>query len=127
MLVVKQKFIFREDLKNNPDVLYIFGDNTERVGYGGQAKEMRGEPNAFGIVTKNLPDYGYRECYLDETEELHWDIVRQDFRNLKLELSKYKAVVIPSDGIGTGLAELKHYAPLIFKYICDNLNELRSL
>lgn len=52
MIVLHQKFIFREDLQANPDVYYLFGDNVERRGLGGQAKEMRGEPNAIGVATK---------------------------------------------------------------------------
>jgi hypothetical protein len=47
--------IYRRDLRANPESLYLFGDNTKRVGIGGQAREMRGEPNAVGIATKNAP------------------------------------------------------------------------
>ena len=55
-MIIYQKFIYRSDLKANPSVLYLFGDNLQRVGLGGQAKEMRGEPNAVGIATKKAPD-----------------------------------------------------------------------
>jgi len=55
MIIIKQHKIYRKDLKNNPDVLYLFGDNLVQKGFGGQAKEMRGEPNAEGIPTKKLP------------------------------------------------------------------------
>jgi redox-sensitive bicupin YhaK (pirin superfamily) len=30
--------------------LFVFGDNLRRTGFGGQAAEMRGEPNAVGIA-----------------------------------------------------------------------------
>ena len=40
MLVIRQKMIYRQDLGENTDILYVFGDNLERYGYGGQAKEM---------------------------------------------------------------------------------------
>lgn len=43
------KYIKRQDLKSNPNTQYLFGDNLKRSGFGGQAKEMRGEPNAIGI------------------------------------------------------------------------------
>ena len=46
------KVITRDKIKENPDVLYLFGDNLLRKGLGGQAKEMRGEPNTLGIVSK---------------------------------------------------------------------------
>ena len=35
------KVITRDKIKENPDVLYLFGDNLLRKGLGGQAKEMR--------------------------------------------------------------------------------------
>ena len=50
-----QERITRADLRANPDTLYVFGDNMRRRGMGGQAAEMRGEPNAVGIPTKWRP------------------------------------------------------------------------
>jgi hypothetical protein len=55
MTLIFQEWITRKDLRENPDKRYVFGDNVERRGYGGQAKEMRGEPNAIGVVTKWAP------------------------------------------------------------------------
>jgi hypothetical protein len=52
MPIIYQKFIRRQDLRNNRDKFYVFGDNMQRIGYGGQARDMRGEPNAIGAVTK---------------------------------------------------------------------------
>lgn len=40
------KIITRDKIKENLEVLYLFGDNIIRKGLGGQAKEMRGEDNA---------------------------------------------------------------------------------
>ena len=56
MPLVHQKLILNADLRANPDVLYLFGDNVLRVGFGGQAKEIRGEPNAVGVRTKHRPN-----------------------------------------------------------------------
>ena len=41
-------------LRENPNWLFVFGDNALRYGKGGQAV-IRDEPNAFGIVTKLKP------------------------------------------------------------------------
>lgn len=49
------RFITREMVRANRDKLFLFGDNLERRGYGGQAAAMRGEPNAIGIPTKKTP------------------------------------------------------------------------
>ena len=75
--VEKQKFITREMIRNNPQKLFLYGDNLEQKGYNGQAKEMRGEPNTIGIPTKNKPtmekdafltdnDYNYIKRIIDE-------------------------------------------------------------
>lgn len=36
--------ITRAMLRAEPEKLFVFGDNFVRTGFGGQAKEMRGEP-----------------------------------------------------------------------------------
>lgn len=40
MIVIKQFRIYRKDIQANPHILYIFGDNLDRKGFGGQAAEM---------------------------------------------------------------------------------------
>lgn len=37
-------------LNNNPNALFVFGDNLIRKGYGGAAA-LRDHPQAFGFVT----------------------------------------------------------------------------
>lgn len=113
MLVIKQKLITRADLKANPNLLYIFGDNLERTGFGGQAKEMRGEPNAFGFATKRKAAHGTPDCYFMEGDPDLADIYSHEVGRLGRELCKpdYIAVVWPIDGIGTGLACLHKYCP----------------
>ena len=57
MPVVRQKRIVRAELQANPHVLYLFGDNDQRDGYGGQAAEMRdeetGEPGASQLAAQS--------------------------------------------------------------------------
>lgn len=133
MLLIRQKLILREDLKNNPTILYIFGDNLERKGYGGQAKEMRGELNSFGIATKRKAAHGYADCYFYDSEEDAKEAVKQDFQKLRSEIELFKSwkllrgIIIPSDGIGTGLAKLKTNAPELLSYINCKLQELGDL
>ena len=118
LLVEYQKFIYRTDMKANPRKCYIFGDNVKRVGFGGQAKEMRGEPNAFGIATKLAPTYNQDDFMCDCPE--CFAIVRKDVSNLYFWLKSWEeceGVVVPADGIGTGIAKLKENAPIILEYI----------
>lgn len=124
--VVRQKRITRESLKANPDTLYIFGDNYARKGFGGQAKEMRGEPNAFGIATKFFPD-NLPESYFDDNNKNCWEIVENDFNKLFKIAKNYKRVVIPEDEIGTGLADLRNRAPKLLEKIEQYFKTLEKL
>lgn len=126
MAVVRQKMIFRTDLQANPDVLYLFGDNVERVGLGGQAKEMRHEPNAVGIVTKWRPDMKDSSFFSDDQFEIIRPIILNDFSRPKKHLSLGGTVIIPSDGLGTGLARLDEVAPRCFAYLNELIKCLKS-
>lgn len=55
--IERMQFITREYVRANRDKLFLFGDNLERRGLGGQAAAMRDEPNAIGIPTKKSPSY----------------------------------------------------------------------
>lgn len=120
MIVITQKRIYRSDLQKNPKSLFIFGDNIIRQGFGGQAAECRGEPNAHGIATKVSP----MEFMSDS--EAHMSVVANDIDILleKLKSGEYNILVIPEDGIGTGLAEMDKYAPALFSSIQMYLNRL---
>lgn len=129
MLVIRQVLIFRSDLKANPDVLYVFGDNLERQGLGGQAKEMRGEVNSFGVATKRAITHGNRLDYFYDSDDDAKLTVEKDFNDLKSVLSSgpYKAVIVPADGIGTGLALLHENAPKLLEYINKQLETLKDI
>ena len=111
--VLFQKRIYREDLQANPDVVYVFGDNLERVGLGGQAKEMRGEPNAIGVATKRAPDDLTSSFFYDKDFDEVIDLIWQDFKQVTEALLAGKTVVFPLDGLGTGLSRLPETAPKV--------------
>jgi hypothetical protein len=115
MPITYQKFIRRQDLRNNRDRFYVFGDNMQRVGYGGQAREMRGEPNSIGVVTKWAPSNDSNAFFDDMPDafaQVGFDLARVD-----RILSEGKTVVVPEDGIGTGLAQLPRRAPKLDAFI----------
>lgn len=105
-------------IKSNPSVLFAFGDNLARVGYGGQAKEARGEKNVVGIPTKISPALELS----DEDFEMVKQPIVQAFVILAEHLRNGHDVVWPFDGVGTGLARLPQAAPLIFQGI-ENCKE----
>ena len=75
---MRQKFITRADLQANPKRLYLFGDNVMRAGLGGQAKEMRGEPNAVGVATKKAPHRGHLAYFTDAEYAENCEQIRSD-------------------------------------------------
>jgi hypothetical protein len=113
MPLIYQKWISRDDLQANPEARYVFGDNTQRRGLGGQAKEMRGEPNAIGIVTKWYPDTPNAAFFRDD--DFHIDIIHQgvndDLEMVMEAIEQKRTVIWPLDGIGTGLSRLPQNAP----------------
>jgi len=118
------RIITRNNLRENRDILFLFGDNSTRKGLGGQAKEMRGEPNSLGIVTKKFPSNEKDSFYSDEDFYVWLELFSGDMENLaeKVNSGKYKTIVIPP--LGTGLADLPNRAPKIWNYlkiILDNL------
>ncbi|MCW2078048.1 UNVERIFIED_ORG: 5-methylthioribose kinase [Bradyrhizobium japonicum] len=115
MPLIYQQWITREDLRANPDKVYVFGDNIERRGYGGQAKEMRGEPNAIGVATKHAPSMA-PNAFFDDTIECQV-IVLRDLKKVQDALDAGKVVVVPADGIGTGLSRLNTTAPNLDRFI----------
>jgi hypothetical protein len=140
VIIFRQHRIYREDLQANPDILYIFGDNLDREGLGGQAGEMRGEPNAFGIATKRAISHGYPQDYFFDGEEDVKEIINGEFDRLLKTIRTdyqyengggrechYRLICIPLDGIGTGLSRLPETAPKLLEYINQKLKELEKL
>jgi len=107
-----------EDLRNNPNKIYIFGDNTEGWGKGGQAI-VRDEPNAFGISTKDSPT----QFMSDDNFEANKAKIDADIAAIKAD---GRPIVFPEDGIGTGRADLQNKAPRTWAYLQKELNKLKG-
>lgn len=122
MPVLFQKMVDREDLRRNAQVLYVFGDNVQRVGFGGQARSMRGERNSVGVATKYSP----RHCFGEDPAEVEAQnrIIDKDMKPLFEKVKQGGIVVWPTDGIGTGLADLPRVAPSTFAYLNQKLAAL---
>jgi hypothetical protein len=65
--VERMNTITRAYVRANPNKLFLFGDNLERKGFGGQAAAMRGEPNAIGVPTKKKPSH-FPDAYFTDSE-----------------------------------------------------------
>ena len=111
-----------ELLRNNPDKIFVFGDNSVRKGKKGQAV-VRDEPNAYGIATKTYPSLRYDAFFSDKDEE--FKLVEEDLLELlrKAEAPNAPTVVFPYWGIGTGLANMKSRSPKLWEHLCSLLQE----
>ncbi|HMO74042.1 MAG TPA: hypothetical protein PKD48_01730 [Sphingopyxis sp.] len=103
-------------LRADPDAIFVFGDNAQRVGMGGQAKEMRGEPNALGVATKFAPG-GFDSDFYSEGNLRAIATVLDDLSLVGRQIADGRTVYVPRDGLGTGLSELPFRAPSIANLI----------
>jgi hypothetical protein len=127
MTLFYQKHITRKDVQANfPRRLYLYGDNMERRGLGGLAREVRGEPNTIGLPTKRTPNMGdlafFNDDDLDDAQVKNSIDFATDMAFAWLAAGG--EVVVPKDGIGTGLAQLDIRAPKVLDYINDRLKKL---
>lgn len=123
-MIIRQKRIYRPDLQAHPTVLYLFGDNEERRDLGGQALEMRGEPSAVGIQTKRRPRLKDADFWSDETLTENCRMIDEDLAPVRQHLAAGGTIVLPEDGLGTGLARLQQRAPRTFAYLQQALEIL---
>ncbi len=109
--------ITREDVRSKKEKTFLFGDNLTGRGFGGQAKEMRGESNAVGIPTKKAPDNKPGSFFTDKEFTENKRAIDEAFKRIPENAN----LVIPKDGIGTGLARLAETAPQTFAYLNEKL------
>ncbi|MFZ1701016.1 MAG: hypothetical protein WBO10_07260 [Pyrinomonadaceae bacterium] len=128
--VQRIKFITREYVRSNPDKLFLFGDNLERRGFGGQAAAMRGEPNAIGIPTKKSPSNTESAFFSDDEIELNKAAIDAAFAGVLTAINgvnrENQIITIPADGLGTGRAQLEKRAPKTFAFLLQKLAELET-
>lgn len=117
--IIRMEFVTRSIVKKNPETIFVYGDNMEGRGLKGQAAAMRGEPNTIGVPTKWRPDM--REESFFTNEDWHNADVRHAIRGAFIRIEEHLSnghdVVIPSAGLGTGLAQLEMRAPKIHEFI----------
>lgn len=75
--------ITRGYLKNNPDHIFVFGDNLKRKGFGGAAK-LRDMPKTYGFVAKKVPNNNIGSFYKpDEYNEKFKTELRKLIKEVK--------------------------------------------
>ena len=111
------------DVKNNPEKIYVFGDNLIKKGFAGQAV-IRVCQNTIGIPTKRVPSMRENSFFSDKRDELRAVVFA--LNKVRDALVEGKTIVLPEDGIGTGLAQMGERSPIIFKKMNEYLQKLNS-
>jgi len=118
-----------KDVRKHNKYIFIFGDNDEQYGKGGQAI-IRDEPNTHGIPTKKYPDNSSEAFYTDDELERNKRKINAAFKKLKDKINnsdiKYKGIYLPENGLGTGLADLPNCAPKTYEFLEKKINKLIS-
>ena len=123
--IITLAWITRDMLHAEPEARFVFGDNTDRVGLGGQAGSMRGEPNAIGVATKRHPGRMPADFFSDDSPSaLRW--VDADIDKVAEALAEGRTVYVPRDGLGTGLSELPTRAPKLHQHIVSRFRALAN-
>ena len=97
---MNKMYISKEDLDNNPEWIFVFGDNLARKGYGGAAK-LRDHPQSYGFITKKYPGHKDSDFY---TIEEYKAVFKEEYSKLikLIESNPTKSFFITK--IGSGLA-----------------------
>lgn len=109
--------------RTHPDMMFIFGCNNVRLGRSGQAV-IRDEPNAFGIPTKKYSNNNETSFYTDLEYEKNVEKIDAAIQHIKNNLHKFKGVMYPAAGLGTGLSQLDKRAPRTFRYLNRKIDKL---
>lgn len=127
MPVLFMSNIQREDLRNNREVAFVFEDNDTLQGLNGMAREMRGEPNAYGIRVRKSNENKPSAFWTDDTFELNCAKINKDIQDIWALLLMEHIIVMPSQGIGTGPSKLFSTAPRTFDYLQGELDRFGLL
>ncbi|MEL6728488.1 MAG: hypothetical protein AAFP81_13790 [Pseudomonadota bacterium] len=91
--VVWQTWITRDDVRANPDLIYVYGDNVAGEGRRGLARHLRHEPNTHAIAIS----WGAFEPFTYETADLARDHIDRDLDALSARAPA--TLVWPLNGI----------------------------
>lgn len=95
-----QMIITAHYLVDNPNHIFVFGDNLVRKGFGGAAK-FRGYPNTYGFITKKYPN-NYDSSFYRPEEYIQ--IFNHELSKLVFEIESHKDNDYLISKLGAGLA-----------------------
>jgi len=124
--IIQKEWYSIKQCKDNPNNMYIFGDNFMRYGKAGQAV-IRDCQNGFGIATKWNPSNNNKAFFSDIKE--CYNIIDNDIHLLVKYLNNNTVdkVIFPADGLGTGLSNLQEKAPGVLLYLNNKIKKIFNI
>ena len=123
MQIRPETTITREFLRDNPNIIFVFGDNEGRVGYGGAAA-LRDEPNTYGFVTKK--DLGEAEPNFMPDEYI--SVFVEEALRLRQKIAENQDKMFYISRLGAGLAnKFKIWEEVILPVLPKILKDLDNV
>lgn len=107
--------ITKQFLDKNPNVIFVFGDNTKRKGKGGAAK-LRSHPQTYGFVTKRAPNNKPESFFCKES---YRPIFQTESMVFEWEITQHRHLIYLVSRVGAGLAN-RHG---IYEYLIKDWRE----
>jgi hypothetical protein len=103
--------------------------NIAGLGFGGQAREMRGEVNTVEVPTKWFPARQERDyfCDADWDKPVVKNAIASAFDRLEEALRAGRDVALPAAGLGTERAELEQRSPRIWSVVQARIKRLEEI
>ena len=121
---MEEIFIDKKYLKENPNHIFVFGDNTLRVGLGGAAI-LRNEPNTYGFITKKKPSHRDEDYYRPIEYN---DVYKEELGILKFMIKDNPDKTYLISKLGAGLAnKYKIFEKIIEPNIKNDLKEFKNV
>jgi len=98
-LIITQKY-----LQDNPNFIFVFGDNHLREGKAGAAK-LRDLPNSYGFITKKFPNNDIKSFYKPEEYKL---VFEKELDKLIFQIVMHQDKTFLISKLGSGLANRFH-------------------
>ena len=124
--VLKKKEYYTKDwAKKHPKYLIVFGENDQEKNSGKKQYNtqaiVREFPNAIGLRTCYRPGEGFRDDRLNENKKM----IDADIKEIldRWGTGDYTQIIIPADGLGTGVAQLPQKAKRTYKYLQKALSK----